>query len=350
MGRGYRAVLNGRQVDADRQKRLDARNQSSYLGTAAAAGLSRDIKNAQQAVQAQEGEHNAEFEAQKDVDLTYRLKLSKQQVDAHQLMDEVHWQEALGGSNVVPGMSADIADAARETARASNISNNRVDSAKRVQQQQYAELLKTSGRVAQRAGGIDPNGAARVKASAIATQNAATSDAIKHTAELIQEESTPDTLVANAARSLKQANESGDAIQARAAAQILRSTGSLGIETLHQTIDSIENDPAAHPAGLNQDVAVGLKYDMSSAGLKGKDSAMDKWATSTNTLRAIRSDAGTATRLNQVELAGQTQQQLERWELDGVLTKPQAEAVIAAHEKGTLPLDPAKEAIFRRIV
>lgn len=243
---------------------------------------------------------------------------------------------------------SDVSRKLQQADRNIRLNEQRTNSAARMSAQEFAAAMRDGesadpSAAAVLAGGIDPSGANRVVAQAIDTQDKARQEAIGHEVSRIYEGSTPDTLVNDASAALKEANAAGDAVRARAAAKILGTqTGSKGIDVLDSAIRDIESS-----GGLHADVDVGLRYDVSAAGLKGKNSSLDQWSRAKGAKLsdvAIRPD--TVSRLNEAELAGQSEEQLREWVANGVLSPAQASSVMDAHEKGTIHLDPKKLEIF----
>jgi hypothetical protein len=180
MGRTYRRSQNDNRVDADRQKILDSQNQGAYLETGRAAQLSTGLKNAQQKVQTLEAEHNEEFEIQKDVDLTYRLNVANQVVEATKLQDQKRYRETLANATNITGHpDADRIQKARDAEQTINLTRDAIGSADRVLKQEYAEELRNRPGLANYAGGIDTYGATRVRANAQSTVVQAFNDAVK---------------------------------------------------------------------------------------------------------------------------------------------------------------------------
>lgn len=180
MGRAYRRTQNDTHVDADRQKVLDSQNQAAYLETGRAAELSTDLKNAQQQVQTLEAEHNFEFEVQKDVDLTYRLNLANQQIEATKLQDQKDYKETLStASNISGHPMQNLIQDARDADQTLKVTRDAISSADRVLNQEYAEELQNRPQLANLAGGIDPYGATRARSTAKSTVVQAFNDAVK---------------------------------------------------------------------------------------------------------------------------------------------------------------------------
>ncbi len=173
--RMYRRVQNGSRNDAQRQKIIDAKNQGAFLETQKASDLSTQLKNAEQLVQTKDAEHKAEFEVQKDVNLTYRLDLANQKVDVEKLYDKARFEESKSTSQAIGAnnpLAKEIQEA-RDTQQEIDITNNRLNSAKGVLQQEFATELRNRPGMAMRAGGIDPQGSSKVVASAIEAQRKA---------------------------------------------------------------------------------------------------------------------------------------------------------------------------------
>lgn len=203
-------------------------------------------------------------------------------------------------------------------------------------------------------------GGDRGAAASTAAIHKATQEQIDNSIALLHH-ADPSVTVKNAREQLRKANETGDVVAARAATQVLsKQTGSRGIQELHEEILAIESNGAG---GLKSNISENIRADISSAGLKGKDRALDTWSrhegskqiedrsgsvigTTMQTLAEHDASAGTARSLNEAELAGQSAAQLKKLADNGAMTKEQADRVLAAHAKGTLPLDNAKLGIF----
>jgi hypothetical protein len=226
---------------------------------------------------------------------------------------------------------------------ATQVNQAREGSARRVQNKHYYDTLGAQGQELYTAAGIDERGEERVLASVIAQKQKENREAVENSKALLHNGDAGGT-IGRAVQQLEQANESGDTIAARAAAQVLRESGTPGRAQLHEAITRIQNTPT----GLNNEIAENIKADGLAAGVKAYDSSMDQWNASASgaKLSDFVSDPKSAARLNQVELAGQLKEQLKTWQSTGVLTREQAKAVLAAHEKGTIPLDLEKKAIF----
>lgn len=202
-------------------------------------------------------------------------------------------------------------------------------------------------------------------ARAVASKQKMTQDEINNSMALLQNDDAA-TLIPRAVAQLERANKSGDVVAARAATQILsKQTGSKGVSALHTSITNMESAAG----GLNEEVSANIRADISSAGLKGKDRALDTWSrfersTDANgkpvlgadgkqimkTLKEHDNHESTARGLNEVELAGQSVDQLKKFVDSKSMTHEQAQRVIEANKQGAIALDPAKLDIFQRRV
>lgn len=260
-------------------------------------------------------------------------------------------------AGVVPeGVNVDdkLAITAKDAAQYASIQQMRGQSADRVSSSQLTSAIKNSDKLARDAAGIDSNrGVDRVRAAAIAAEDKETAEAINNRIALLEDTYNAEQLASAAKSELETAVKSGDKVGARAAVRILaRQTGSFGVSQLEEAMkkieEEVETDPSVAPS--YDDVMVGVKYDIAGSGLKGKSSALDKFATGNETFTYHMDNVATVERLNQNELAGQTQKMLERWKDNNIISYQQADAVLQSYKKGTLPLDPGKLKIFKDIV
>lgn len=275
----YRHTQNDSRLDRDRQKALEGENEAAYtesgrpqalydrmgnaetrtktanaqsegarLGTDVARGLEMGLKNAEFNVDTLKVEHVADFDAQKDQELSYRTSLAKDRSAMTNLADTAHYEESKSNSQAIGAnnpLAQQIQDA-RDTQREMDIQNNRLNSAKGVLQQELAEDLSSNPWMAARAGGIDPRGASRVAASANAAITDATNKAIA------SEKSTMTTTIVNPDPSNPTAEnlasilrDSSTSVERRAAAagQIMK----VGTDDdIHKTLDfisSVANTP-----------------------------------------------------------------------------------------------------------
>ena len=141
---------------------------------------------------------------------------------------------------------------------------------------------------------------------------------------------------------------SDDKKRARAAQKILLGSGSKGVEELSKTLD-------ASVIASNRDSGTVdfLKHDITGAGLKGKDAALDKWSrdidkstgkASGASIVDVASRQSTLEGLNDLELAGQS---LERLQL-GKISSTRANE-IQANQQVWAALSEEKKIEIRKI-
>lgn len=187
-------------------------------------------------------------------------------------------------------------------------------------------------------------GGDRGSAAAVAAQQKMTKDQIDNSISLLQNGDAA-TLVPRAVAQLQEANRRGDAVAARAATQVLTTqTGARGIQEFHNAVRGME---AA--GGLHAGVSENIRADVSAAGLKGKDRALDTWSRQEGGMTdLVQHDANQnlTSGLNEAELAGQSAAQLANFAQTGSMTQAQAQRVLAAHDRGAIQLDEAKLGIF----
>lgn len=283
------------------------------------------------------------------LELRLKAKIANENLQGYQKEEDALLKEISSrtGAAQVTGVSDDLKLSAQYAARGKNLNDLRANSAAReLQKEQAADIKDLSTGQADYAAGIDPSGVDRVRATAISTEQAATSEAIKHRISLIQDDSTADTLIDNAQTALLQANASGDSVAARAAVQILGSqTGNAGLAKLDETIGTLETR-----GGIHRDIIEGVKVEAVAAGVKGRNVSIDTWATDKThrTLAAVASDPKTAEKLNFRETSTQDPVKLDQWRKGGQLTIAQASAVMNAYKKGTLELDARKVEVFTK--
>lgn len=292
---------------------------------------------------------DVEYTTTGDLELQLKAKVANANAEAYKTEQDALFKEisSRAGAAQVTGVSDDLKLAAQYAARGKNLNDLRTNSAAReLQKEQAADIKDLSTGQAVYAAGVDPSGVDRVRATAISTEQAATSEAIKHRISLIQDDSTADTLIDNAQAALQQANANGDSVAARAATQILGSqTGNAGLIRLDETIEALET-----AGGINSSIVEGVKIEAVAAGVKGRNVTIDTWATDKThrTLAAVAADPATANKLNFRETSTQAPAKLEQWRIGGQLTEDQAKAVMNAYEKGTLELDADKVTIFKK--
>ncbi len=271
---------------------------------------------------------------------TRTQKLRKDGSDAYR---EADWQEQVAQDHGLHELHTD-----------EKVQKARAGSAQRRQEKEYLDTLAQNGQELYTAAGIDPQGEERVLASVVAAQQKSNREAVENSKALLYNED-PGLTIERATAQLRRASTDGDVVAGRAAAQVLRESGTPGKQALHDTVVQLEQG-----GGIHNDVAQGVKADGLASGAKGYDSAIDRWYAETDkvdasgavvrarTLFTLANDTGSASRLNEPELAGQTAKILQEWERNGVLSKEQAQSVLDAHSRGTVPLDPAKFEIFTR--
>jgi len=162
---------------------------------------------------------------------------------------------------------------------------------------------------------------------------------------------------------LKKAHARGDATAARAATRVLaKQTGSRGVEMLHQTIRDLETESKSNGGSgeLDNRVSDSVRYEVTAAGLKGTDRALDKWSrlepgdpdpvtgksSPVTSLTGHDEADATVSGLNEAELAGQSVPSLKHFAATGSLDTTTAKRVLAAHAAGTIHLDTAKLEVF----
>lgn len=187
-------------------------------------------------------------------------------------------------------------------------------------------------------------GGNRGSAAAVAAQQKINREAVDNSVALL-EQKNPEEKVNAAHRQLLVANQKGDVISARAAAQVLRSSGSLGKDTLHAAVHSMTTNGAK----MNAAVSGAIRSDGLSAGVKDYDSVMDAWNASGGDISVQEANANNIARLNESEIAGQTLKRLGDAQANNAITTDQAKRVLAAHERGSVPLDDKKKEFFEKV-
>lgn len=99
----------------------------------------------------------------------------------------------------------------------------------------------------------------------------------------------------------EKALESGDTVKARAAQKVLLGKGGLGVSKIRESIEKAESSGRLHGAS-----AAAVKKDLASAGLKGKDAALDKWSYSKDSLDSLTKSRDTHSKLTDSELSTQS--------------------------------------------
>ncbi|MBP7774972.1 MAG: hypothetical protein KA069_00035 [Candidatus Saccharimonas sp.] len=117
----------------------------------------------------------------------------------------------------------------------------------------------------------------------------------------------------------------GDTVRARAAQSILLAGGARGMDNLHRGILNAEGQQ-----GFNKGSTTVQKCmsDLSAAGVKSRDAAVNSWSYSEGTLSDIDGDAGTFSGLTDAELAGQSTAQLRTAVQSGGLHAARAQGMM----------------------
>ncbi len=223
----------------------------------------------------------------------------------------------------------------------------------------FAAWAGSRGAAFDRSGIGQKLGGDRGAASAVAELQKMNAEEVERSISLLHGSGDAAGLIGRAQAQLVEANRRGDTIAARAATKVLSTqTGSRGIDSLHRTISEIESGEG----GLHSSVSEDVKYEVTAAGLKGKNRSLDKWSRDEKTvidpatnkpkaasLNDYDSDASTPGSLNEHEIAGHSVGQLERYGTSGAVDAALARRVLDAHSKGTLSLDGDKLKVFQEI-
>ena len=122
-----------------------------------------------------------------------------------------------------------------------------------------------------------------------------------------QKDWTEQNKLAMAQEAYEDAVAKGDTTRARAAQSILIAGGAQGIDRLHRGVRNAEGR-----AGFDENSTTVQKCmsDLSAAGLKGKDAALNAWSYSEGSIADIESTGRTYSELTDAELAGQSLESL----------------------------------------
>ena len=207
-----------------------------------------------------------------------------------------------------------------------------------------------------RALGLDKGTARAI--SAVEKEESAEVDAA--VSRILNETSSVDRLstqpgVTSAVSILREAIQNGDTTRARAAQKVLLSSGSAGIQRLEGVLSDTD---VADNMLQHKEMTSYLRSDINSAGLKGKNNALARWGFQGSVDSLARSDPGlgttlsqhaeTFTKLNSVELAGQSIESLDKGEASSAISATAATAVLNNTAAAAL-LDDKKRALFTRI-
>ncbi len=155
----------------------------------------------------------------------------------------------------------------------------------------------------------------RIAAAGAETESKIANEDVDRAAILMQKQDgwNAATTIPKAQGELAEAIKKGDTTKARAAQKILLGSGSKGVEALGQTLDK-----SVTTANKDGGTVQYLKSDITGAGLKGKDAALDKWSRETEindagkrvatsaSISTLASRTGSLDALSDHELAGQS--------------------------------------------
>lgn len=162
--------------------------ESGRLQTDAARALNSALSEANIGKQISEEVQKQQAIVDVPVDLQIRAKAasaqtSAQEADMNQLFEEIKVNNPDSSAPkhaLYNQVSAATQTVAQDALRASDIANSATNSAKRVQQLEYADAIESSARRASAAGGIDPYGAQRAKSQATVMQDKAIDEAVSN--------------------------------------------------------------------------------------------------------------------------------------------------------------------------
>jgi len=176
-GSGGLLEIDNQKYAAEESEKADTLRVTQFNKESGAADVSiQDQKGAEQVIRKLDKEQNAVFETQnKDLAIDYEEKLADNEVKSAQERDEAAYQETLSTATEVAADNplADQIERARVAQGEIETSNSRKASARRVLDNERAAELQSTPGLAQRAGGIDPQGESLVVAQAIETQRKA---------------------------------------------------------------------------------------------------------------------------------------------------------------------------------
>lgn len=183
-------------------------------------------------------------------------------------------------------------------------------------------------------------GGDRGAAAAAAAGSKIENEAVDNAALVMQKQPgwTAATTIPKAQEELATAIRNGDTTRARAAQKILIGAKSKGVEALGKTLDSNIN-----ASNMNTDTAQFLKSDITSAGLKGTDAAIDTWSRDNSgaTINNVASKAGSLDGLTDAELAGQSavrirQAGISQTRAEGIMDNQQVWGNLSEEKKNIL--------------
>ena len=221
----------------------------------------------------------------------------------------------------------------------------RGDSARSRTNTERTKRILESPEIQKKAGGIDPQGATRVRAYAIATQDKATEEAVGNSMAMITDKPQNERNDV-AEKQFVEAVSSGDTVAARAATRYLASN-SKGQEALHKAMKTAHEKPG----GLNEEVLNSVKAEGAASGPKKYDAVLDRFFNSSNdvTISTLEKDKDNTLRLDEAEIAGQTKTVLSSWHEHGTLSKERAQEVLDKSAKTGLNIDENRKKILVNI-
>lgn len=121
------------------------------------------------------------------------------------------------------------------------------------------------------------------------------------------------------------AMRSGDSTKARAAQQIMLSSGNAGISKLQESMESIEGD-ANYTSMMGSATGQKVLSDLNGSGVKGKNAALAKLAYSQEGTKvsSLANDGNTYSALNDAEVAGQSTGNIQKAITNGGITHERA--------------------------
>jgi hypothetical protein len=192
-------------------------------------------------------------------------------------------------------------------------------------------------------------GGDRGAAAAAAAGSKIENDAVDNAALVMQKQPgwTAATTIDKAKEELSDAIKKGDTTRARAAQKILLGSGGKGIEELGKQLNE-SVDSSNHESSTVQY----LKSDITGAGLKSKDTVLDTWSRdksgSSVTEVARQQGAAVFSKLNDVELAGQSHARIKQAIHDGHIDSVRANEIIN-NQAAWVNMSEEKRALFRAI-
>lgn len=146
----------------------------------------------------------------------------------------------------------------------------------------------------------------RVEANAVAALDKMQTEEVSTVATLMKDKYNQEEMVDRVVIELQEAINSGDKIKAKAAQSILFTQGSRGLDELHKTIaTNLKSQKVMDNKNGERDAIYGLRKAIASQGLKSKDSSLNAWSYTDDSLANISVLDKTINSLSPEELAGQ---------------------------------------------